>query len=337
VIPYFVSVYIMVAATCVRRKWLGPVIVLGAVTVIAEWYLARLSGLDDATLRGPYIGALVLMSVAAMVAWLHITGLERAIDLAQQQEDERERLFIELEKGARMEALGRLAGGIAHDFNNLLLVVQSSANLARDHVADRPGALEELEQIEEATQRAAKLTSQLLAFSRRQVVLTEDVQLGQILRDFKPLLKRLLGSQMQLSLDVHDEEARVVLSVSQLEQVIMNLVVNARDASDKSGSVEIAMTTQNISDDKGADLARGKYATISVTDHGSGIPAEVMDHLFEPFFTTKESTGGTGLGLATSFGIVHQMGGGITVETEVGAGTTFHIFIPLAESSKSKN
>jgi signal transduction histidine kinase len=277
------------------------------------------------------------MSVAAMVAWLHITGLERAIDLAQQQEDERERLFIELEKGARMEALGRLAGGIAHDFNNLLLVVQSSANLARDHVADRPGALEELEQIEEATQRAAKLTSQLLAFSRRQVVLTEDVQLGQILRDFKPLLKRLLGSQMQLSLDVHDEEARVVLSVSQLEQVIMNLVVNARDASDKSGSVEIAMTTQNISDDKGADLARGKYATISVTDHGSGIPAEVMDHLFEPFFTTKESTGGTGLGLATSFGIVHQMGGGITVETEVGAGTTFHIFIPLAESSKAKN
>ena len=335
VTPFFASIFVMIAATCIRRVWLWPVYLLATSAVGAQWFTGTLSGLTQQQLQGPYIAASVLTSITAVVAWLHTKGLERAIEVAQSREDEREQLFLELEKSARMEALGRLAGGIAHDFNNLLVVIQGSAELARDDLPDGNPAAEEIDQIQGAARRAAELTSQLLAFSRRQVVPTSEIRPADVLNELKPLLKRLLGSKMSLILNIEDRDVPVLASSTQLEQVLMNLAANARDASNDSGTLTIQMESTQLGDGEVADLPPGEYVEISVADEGSGIPAEVMDHLFEPFFTTKEVGRGTGLGLATSFGIIHQMGGIITVESEPGEGATFHIYIPVAQKVES--
>ncbi len=336
VTPFFASIFVMIGATCVTRKWLAPVYALSVATVVAQYFVGRGIGLEEYALRGPYIAAFVLLSITCVVSWLHTSGLERAVELAQAREDERELLSIELEKAARMEALGRLAGGIAHDFNNLLVVVQGSAELAKDELSEEHPAWEEISQIQGAARRAADLTGQLLAFSRRQLVPTARISPAEVLSDLVPLLSRLIGSRLSLDTEVRDQESTILASSTQLEQVILNLTANARDASPEKGRVKVSLGRCKVNEGEANDLPAGIYVEIAVTDFGMGISEEVKEHLFEPFFTTKPAGQGTGLGLATSFGIIHQMGGTIVVESEVGVGSTFRILLPPANESEKE-
>ncbi len=329
VTPFFASIFLLIAATCLTRWWLVPVTALSLVAIFSQLMVARAHGLPEELLRGSYISALVLLGVTTTVAFLHISGLEKALALARSREDERKQLFIELEKSARMEALGRLAGGIAHDFNNLLVVIQGSADLAKSRVDEQPEVIEELDQIEEAAGRASALTQQLLAFSRKQVVPSTRLEPQQLLQELEPLLIRLLGRRMTLTLKLEAAGAHVLASATQLEQVLLNLAANARDACAGNGALVISVRRRHLTEGAVADLPPGNYLEIRVTDNGTGIPAEVMDHLFEPFFTTKEVGRGTGLGLATSFGIVHQMGGILTARNEPERGATFSAYLPL--------
>jgi signal transduction histidine kinase/ActR/RegA family two-component response regulator len=337
VTPFFASIFVMVGSMALPRAHLLPVIALAGVTIAAQFLLGRSLGLDPLLLQGALGGALVLLGLVSTVVWLHLSGLERAFELVQRQQEARELLTLQLEKSARMEALGRLAGGIAHDFNNLLVVMQGSAELAAEDLpADHP-AQEELRQIQEAATRAADLTSQLLSFSRRKLVPPAKVHPGRVVRELEPLLRRLVGGHLGLELSVRDEHDVVVASRTQLEQILLNLAANARDATERGGTLGIRVERRELNDGEVDDLPPGKYVEISVSDTGSGMPEEVLAHLFEPFFTTKGGGRGTGLGLATSFGIATQMGGTIAVESQVGVGSTFRLLLPLAVTTGAQS
>lgn len=329
--PYFASVFVLVAATCLRPKDSLIAFPLGAVALAAEWYVTSRAEVDSTALFTAHISAGVLYCVVCTVAWLSAAGAERAFDLAVQHETARRALTRELEKSARMEALGRLAGGVAHDFNNLLVVIQGSADLAAlDLPTDHP-AVAELEHIQNAAGRAADLTAQLLAFSKRQMVPPARIVPADIVRGLEPILRRLVGTQHELTLDVEPIEDSLFASRSQLEQVVMNLAANARDAMQSGGHLAIRLGKRHLDGSARAKLPPGNYLELSVKDDGAGIPPDVMAHLFEPFFTTKEPGRGTGLGLATCFGIVSQMGGAIRVESAVGKGSTFVVLLPLEQ------
>jgi hypothetical protein len=230
-----------------------------------------------------------------------------------------------------MDSIGRLAGGIAHDFNNLLTAIIGYAELAEMRLGTDHPVGQDLVQIRSAGERAAKLTSQLLSFARKHVQETREVNLNEAALAAQSLLGRLVGEQIKLSTDLDQNLWSIQGDAAQFELVLVNLVVNARDAIPGHG--EITMTTRNVSLDapiKAVDghIERGDYALISVHDNGEGIDAQTMESIFEPFFTTKEKGKGTGLGLATVYGIVHQHGGQIVVESKLGSGTTFAIYLP---------
>jgi two-component system, cell cycle sensor histidine kinase and response regulator CckA len=244
---------------------------------------------------------------------------------------ERRRLEAELRQAQKMEAIGRLAGGVAHDFNNIITAVQGYAGLLRRELRERPGALEWCDEIGRAAGRAASLTRQLLSFSRRQPVQPVPLDLNAVLVDMHRMLTRLLGEDIDLVTSPAPGLGRVLGDPGQIEQVIMNLAVNARDAMPEGGLLTIE--TSDVDLDQEWTAARvgvkpGPYVRLDVTDNGTGIPPEVREHIFEPFFTTKESGKGTGLGLATVYGIVQQSGGAISVYSEPGSGTTFSIYLP---------
>ena len=226
---------------------------------------------------------------------------------------------------ARLEILGRLAGGIAHDFNNLLGVVLG-ASAALRHIDLPPAASEELSAVEQAAQRGAALVRQLLAFARQQVMAPRIVELNDSIRQLALLLPRLLGSGIALELDLEEPSRRVRVDPSQWDQVLLNLVVNARDAMNGKGRLRISTGRRLVL--AGEALKPGRYAVVGVTDDGPGIPPEVVARIFEPFFTTRLEQGGTGLGLATVQGIIGQFGGQMEVESWPGAGTTFRILLP---------
>ncbi|MBE3065178.1 MAG: PAS domain S-box protein, partial [Spirochaetes bacterium] len=238
-----------------------------------------------------------------------------------------------LAQGQKMEAVGRLAGGIAHDFNNLLTVIRGYADLMEEGMAEAHPMKADLKEIKQAADRAAGLTRQLLAFSRKQVLHMSVLNLNEVVRGMEKMLPRILGEDIRLVTVLAPELAANRADQGQLEQVIMNLAANARDAMPQGGVLTLATGNRIVgegSDREHPEIAYGEYATLEVSDTGAGIDREVLPRIFEPFFTTKAVGKGTGLGLATVYGIIKQSEGYIYCASEPGAGTTFTIFLPRA-------
>ncbi len=249
---------------------------------------------------------------------------------------ERRSLEEQLVQAQKMEAVGRLAGGIAHDFNNLLTAILGYGDLMMPKLHD-PTLRSKMQEIRKAAERASALTRQLLAFSRKQVLVPEVVPLGGLIEELSKMLRRLIGEDIELVILLPRAAAAVRADPGQLEQVLMNLAVNARDAMPRGGklTIEVALAPPDDAFRKDhPDVPGGPLVVVSVTDTGVGMDAEVRKHIFEPFFTTKELGRGTGLGLATVYGIVKQSGGHVEVETTPGAGTTFRIFLPAVEAPR---
>ena len=241
----------------------------------------------------------------------------------------------QLRQSQKMEAVGSLAGGIAHDFNNLLTAILGYCDLALDGIPAESTASADVEEIRRAANRAAELTHQLLAFSRRQVLKPRVFALAAAVEQTEKILRRLISENIGLDMALAPNTPFVRADPTQLEQVILNLAVNARDAMPRGGRLLLATGSTaflRARQTSGTTLPAGRYATLSVTDTGTGIAPDVRERLFEPFFTTKERGQGTGLGLATVYGIVQQSGGGIEVESTEGAGTTFMIYFPVASA-----
>jgi signal transduction histidine kinase/CheY-like chemotaxis protein len=245
---------------------------------------------------------------------------------------ERRRLEEELRQSQKMEAVGRLAGGVAHDFNNLLTAISGYSELlmARHREDDRDHR--DAEQIKRAAARAAQLTAQLLAFSRRQVLQPQVFRFDEAVGEMQELLGRLIPESVAVRTALAAGQAHVRADRTQIEQVVVNLAVNARDAMPGGGTLTIETTVVELPDPTlpEAELPPGSYALLTVADTGEGMDAGTREQVFEPFFTTKPLGDGTGLGLATVYGTVKQSGGDIVVSSAVGSGTTFRVFLPLA-------
>ena len=241
-------------------------------------------------------------------------------------------LEAQLRQSQKMEAVGRLAGGIAHDFNNLLTVIMGYVAMLRESPANR-AMVPEIEEIERAAVRAAALTHKLLAFSRQQIMQPRIINPNAVVAGMKELLRRLIGEDVALEIALGTGVGNIRADPNQIEQVIMNLVVNARDAMPAGG--RIAIETRNI--DLGAEcqsLPPGPYVVVSVADSGHGMDQQTAARIFEPFFTTKDISKGTGLGLSTVYGIVEQSGGAITVRSAPGAGSTFCVYLPAVAAAE---
>ncbi len=280
-------------------------------------------------------------TAAGAYRWFHV-ALSRLDDpllgrgsvaLSARDITEVRELSAELESTRRMEALGRLAGGVAHDFNNLLLVIQScsefaAARLPRDHASRK-----ELAEVQQATERAAAITRQLLTFAKRQVLQRhERAVAAEVVRELTPILARVVGENVTLDVAAEPgaEAMAVQASAVQIEQLLLNLAANARDAMPDGGTLRVRVREVHVEPDHDPGLAEGRYAEIEVRDGGVGMTEEVKSRIFEPFFTTKPSGRGTGLGLATVFGLVSQLGGRVTVTSAPGEGTTFSLLVPAA-------
>ncbi|CAE6802934.1 MAG: response regulator [Nitrospira sp.] len=251
----------------------------------------------------------------------------------------RKDLERQLRQAQKMEALGRMAGGVAHDFNNLLTIINSWAELLMDEPGLTSRAQRGMAQIRDAGNKATGLTRQLLAFTRHQIVERQPLNLNDRVSDIVELMKRVIGEDIQLVLKLDPTLGRIKADAGQIEQVVMNLVVNARDAMPHGGRLELETgeVTVTHSDPFWSDpLIPGPYVTLAVRDTGCGMSVETLGHLFEPFFTTKELGKGTGLGLSTVYGIVRQSGGTVGITSELGKGTTFTIYLPrIAEDSEA--
>jgi two-component system, cell cycle sensor histidine kinase and response regulator CckA len=242
-------------------------------------------------------------------------------------------LFEErLRQAQKMEAIGQLSGGVAHDFNNLLTVIIGHIGMLRTDPQMTPGIAESLEEIAGAANRAANLTRQLLAFSRHQVMTPRDLDLNEVVSHLAKMLRRVLGEEVDLQLALTVEPLTIHGDVGMLEQVLLNLAVNARDAMPGGGTLRVATVPVDDVTDKDGVVHRGAFARLTVSDSGQGIAPEVLPRIFEPFFTTKEVGKGTGLGLATVFGIVQQHHGWIEVASKPGYGATFQMFLPRLAS-----
>ncbi|HET9947647.1 MAG TPA: ATP-binding protein, partial [Longimicrobiales bacterium] len=285
----------------------------------------------------------------ANLTWREPEGQEPCIDLAAIDITARKALEQQLWQAQKLEALGGLAGGVAHDFNNILTAIGTGAELLASGLPEGDPRLRDVEEIQKAAGRGAGLTRQLLAFSRRQPFEPEALSLAERVQDLEPMLARLLGTTVRLATRNEGEDATILVDPTHLEQVILNLVVNARDAMPEGGTVAVTTRTVRVAEgadargedtggpDVGAagavvvdagDLPPGTYAELSVQDTGVGMDAETRARIFEPFFTTKEHGRGTGLGLSTVWGIVRQSRGHVFVESTPGAGATFRCLFP---------
>lgn len=238
----------------------------------------------------------------------------------------------QLRQAQKMEAVGRLAGGVAHDFNNVLTAIFGYTDLLLDQIRPDDPRRSDVEEIRRAADRAATLTRQLLAFSRKQVMQPRVLDLNDVITSIRKLLARLVGEDVSVEIETDASLVRVRADPGQVEQVLMNLAANARDAMPEGGTLAIRTRSAHVQGPTAGrpGLLPGSYAVVDVTDSGVGMPASVTARIFEPFFTTKELGKGTGLGLATVYGIVKQTGGGIYVESEEGKGTTFIVYLPEA-------
>ncbi len=247
----------------------------------------------------------------------------------------------QLHQAQKMEAVGRLAGGIAHDFNNILTVIISYSDLLLHKLPPQDNTYKHAQQIKDAGEKAAALTHQLLAFSRRQVLEPKILDLNEVIRNLTGMLRRLIENNIILVFDLDDSIHPIKTDMNQLELVIMNLLINAKDAMPDGGEIKITTQQVELQDEtrknsEGEFISSGSYIKLTVSDTGSGIDPDVLSHMFEPFFTTKERNKGTGLGLAMVHGFMKQSNGHILVESDIGSGTTFTLFFPDAPNEASQ-
>ena len=251
---------------------------------------------------------------------------------------EHKRLEDQFRQAQKLESIGRLAGGVAHDFNNLLTVISGYAHMVRNDLAERHPFQEPMQEIIKASDRATELTRRLLTFSRRQATEPKNLHLNDLVREVEKMLRRLIGEDIELAITLDPEAGSLRADPVQIEQVIMNLVVNAKDAMPQGGRLSIE-TDRFLVDEAFAHahlaVRPGAYVALAVSDTGTGMSAETKAHIFEPFFTTKEAGKGTGLGLSTVYGIVKQSEGSIWVYSEPGQGSTFRILFPEVSSERA--
>jgi two-component system cell cycle sensor histidine kinase/response regulator CckA len=263
-----------------------------------------------------------------------LTDLQAALGRAEHELNERKRAEEQLRKtegqlrqAQKMDAIGQLAGGIAHDFNNVLTVILGQSSLMLDDLKATDPLRPELEEVRRAGERAAGLTRQLLAFSRQQVLQLRVLDVNEVVRGMERMLARLLGAHVQLEVRLGAGVDTVLADAGQMEQVVMNLAINARDAMPRGGKLTIETRNMTMAGEH-VQMPPGEYVMLAVSDTGTGMDKETLARIFEPFFTTKEKGKGTGLGLSTVYGIVKQSGGHIWPYSEVGIGTTFKVFLP---------
>jgi PAS domain S-box-containing protein len=258
-----------------------------------------------------------------------IAGIEIVRDIT-----ERKKLETQLLHAQKLEAVGQLAGGVAHDFNNILTAIIGYGDILRMKLEEDDPLQSDVNRILNSAERAARLTQSLLAFSRRQVIRTKPVRLNEIVLRMKDLLLRLIGEDVELNAELASEDLTVLADTGQMEQVLMNLAANARDAMPQGGRLTIRTERRVVGEEFKRTYGFGKpglYAVISVVDTGTGMDEHTIASVFEPFFTTKEVGRGTGLGLSTVYGVVKQHNGYITVESSVGKGTAFNLYLPVVE------
>ena len=258
-------------------------------------------------------------------------AFDRMRKALQENEAQKEQLEGQLRQSQKMEALGRLAGGVAHDFNNLLTVIKGHSELIADHMTAGHSVLTSGEQIRKAADRAAALTRQMLAFSRKQALQPKVLNVNVLVDDIWKLLKRLMPEDIEVMLRADPSLGHVRADAGQLEQVLMNLTVNARDAMPRGGKLTIESENVTVTPEFAQvrpPIEPGDYVKLAVIDSGTGMDAETKAHIFEPFFTTKDPGKGTGLGLSTVYGVVKQTGGFIWVDTELGVGSKFEVYLP---------
>jgi signal transduction histidine kinase/ActR/RegA family two-component response regulator len=276
----------------------------------------------------------LLFSFLSLVS---LSGLLLAAIMAEREDALNKRLLLEeqLRHSQKMEAVGRLAGGIAHDFNNLLTAIIGYTEIVLTSLDPKDDRRADAEEIGRAAMRAADLTRQMLAFSRRQVLQLKIIDLNTALAKVEPMLRRVIGEDIVMTVTGKAANAFVRVDPGQVEQVVMNLVVNARDAMPHGGRLTVETVDATLDDAAMADAPEarpGSYVVLSVSDTGTGMAPEVRGRIFEPYFTTKEVGKGTGLGLSTAYGIVRQSDGHIQVSSELGLGTTFRVYLPRAEA-----
>jgi signal transduction histidine kinase/ActR/RegA family two-component response regulator len=263
------------------------------------------------------------------------------LDTTAEREADRNRRVLEAQllQSQKMEAVGRLAGGIAHDFNNLLTAITGYSELLLTGMESDGEQARDVEQIRRAASQAASMTQQLLAFSRRQVLQPKVMSLNDTIAQMDAMLRRLIGENIVLSTAPAPDLQATRSDLAQIEQVVLNLCLNARDAMPDGGRLEVRTANAELDDAaaRSAGTHPGPHVLLEVRDSGLGMDAETLEHAFEPFYTTKEQGKGTGLGLATVLGIVQQSGGGIAVETAPGQGTTFRIYLPAVGDALTRD
>jgi len=268
---------------------------------------------------------------------LTVARLEREIADRERAESALQKSEGQLRHAQKMDAVGRLAGGVAHDFNNMLSVILGHTEIALTQLGGVGVSYESLDTIRQAALRSAGLTQQLLAFSRQQVVSPRHLDLRKLVREFEKMLERVIGDDITLRISLAEEPCQVRVDPVLMEQVILNLAINARDAMPNGGQLWIetrrtSLQPEHVSAHPEAKL--GPHVELSVRDEGTGMNADTLRRIFEPFFTTKAEGRGTGLGLSTVYGIVHQSGGSLTVESALDQGSTFRVYLPLATAPR---
>jgi len=340
-----------VSATVVAGLLLGTRVALlhagacsltGLATVVLEASGYALPRLFPVPAIAGWVGLTASLLLVVTALTLALRGLNDALALARQRleeferaEQEKKHLQERLTQAQKMEAVGRLTGGVAHDFSNLLTAIQGYSKFALDELAPDDPVRADVREVQRAAGRAETLTNQLLSFSRKQVLQPRVLKLDDLLNDMENLLRRLIGEDIDLSTVLAPDLGYVRADPGQIEQVIMNLFVNARDAMPQGGKLTFEAANVELDETYARThlgINPGQYVMLAVSDNGAGMSDEVMAHLFEPFFTTKEQGCGTGLGLSTVYGIVKRANGHIEAESQPGEGSTFRIYLPRSDA-----